>query len=63
MSDEIKELKEFSLKYIQKHCDSRMPQYLENKVPIEAFEYGGMTKLLEMMEKSERELEGGKENV
>jgi hypothetical protein len=61
--EEIKELKEFSLKYIQKHCDSRIPQYLENKVPIEAFEYGGITKLLEMIEKSEREVEESKENV
>ncbi len=61
--DEIKELKEFSVKYIQKHCDSRIPQYLENKVPIEAFEYGGITKLLEMIEKSEREVEESKENV
>jgi hypothetical protein len=61
--DEIKELKELILKYIEKDSDSRIPQYLENKVPIEAFEYGGISQLLEMIKKSELELEGNKENM
>lgn len=61
--NEINELNDLSIKYIVNDCDSRIPQYLENKVPLEAFQYGGLTKLLEMMEKSELEIDENKENV
>ena len=47
--DEIKYLNKVLFKCIMKHEESCIPKYLTNKVPIEAFEYGGLDKLLEFI--------------